>query len=106
MLIYDMKCIGKNLSVIRAKKNMTQFEVAEKANISERTYAEIERGNTNMRMETLLGICTALSITPNDFLVVDDEKLIVSDVLDKLQNCTTKEKNTAINILNSYLESL
>jgi len=67
MLIHDFGKIGNKLYLFRKKTGMTQFEVAEAAGLSDRTYADIERGSVNMRVETLLKICDALHITPMRF---------------------------------------
>ena len=56
MLIHDFSKIGEKLFAFRKKIGMTQFEVAEAAGLSDRTYADIERGSVNMRVETLLKI--------------------------------------------------
>ena len=63
MLISDLNLIGENLYHFRKKCGLTQSEVAELAELSDRTYADIERGNTNMRIDTLIKICSALKIT-------------------------------------------
>ena len=68
MLVFDHRTIGNKLYTIRHRLGMTQAEVAEAAGLSDRTYADIERGNANMRMETLLRICLVLQITPNEIL--------------------------------------
>lgn len=52
MLIFDLKVIGNKLFEIRNQKLLTGLEVAERAECSERNYADIERGNANMRFET------------------------------------------------------
>lgn len=76
MLVFDLKVIGNKLYDVRNKKLLSRLEVAEKAELSDRTYADIERGSTNMRVETLLKICNALGITPNDILVEEKEECI------------------------------
>lgn len=107
MLIFDLKVIGSKLYNIRTKKLMSRLEVAEKAELSDRTYADIERGDTNMRIETLLKICNALGITPNDILVEENVKTISEkDIVDSLNKCSNLEKNTALQLLNVYIDSL
>ena len=64
MLIFDLHTIGNKLLTIRKRMGMTQAEVAEAAGLSDRTYADIERGTVNMRTETILRICNVLHITP------------------------------------------
>lgn len=63
MLIYDQITIGNKLLDVRKKSGLTQAEVAERADISDRAYADIERGCTNMRVDTLQKICNALHST-------------------------------------------
>ena len=60
MLIYDFRAIGNRLLAIRRRQGLTQAEVAEAAGLADRTYADIERGTVNMRLETILRICQAL----------------------------------------------
>ena len=57
MLLFDMMTIGNRLLAARKRLGMTQAEVAERAGLSDRTYADIERGGVNMRIETFLRIC-------------------------------------------------
>ena len=51
MLIYDFRAIGNRLLAIRRRQGLTQAEVAEAAGLADRTYADIERGTVNMRLE-------------------------------------------------------
>lgn len=107
MLVFDCSKMGNRLLSIRKKRGLTQAEVAEKAGLSDRTYADIERGTVNMRTETLLRICNTLQITPNEIFV--DEKTVnfdIQDIMNKLNNCTEFQKKTALEILNAYLNSL
>ena len=107
MLVFDFKIIGNKLYNIRNKKLMTRLEVAEKAELSDRTYADIERGCTNMRLDTLLKICNALNITPNDILVTDTNiEITERDIAESIKNCSSNEKDTALKLLNVYVESL
>ena len=107
MLIFDLMEIGNRLYEYRKRKHLTQAQLAEKAGLSDRAYAEIERGNANMRLETFLKICESLEITPNDILVKKDSEGFSYDELKKrLENCTEKEKQAALDILRSYTDSL
>ena len=68
MLIFDTREIGNKLLFVRKKAGLTQAEVAEAAGLSDRTYADIERGSVNMKIETVLHICDALHVTPDEIL--------------------------------------
>ena len=108
MLISDMHIIGAKLLDFRKERGLTQAQVAELAEISDRAYADIERGGTNMRMETLIGICRALKITPNQVLIDDDNLLLIEQekLLKQLNACRAKEKETALKLLTGYLNSI
>lgn len=108
MLIYDNRIIGNKLLAIRKKIGWTQAQVAEAAGLSDRTYADIERGTANMRLQTLLRICDALHITPNEIMTDEDHPLDVheEDLILRLQTCAPKEKETALQLLSVYLHSL
>ena len=107
MLIFDSHKIGNKLLAVRKGIGLTQSEVAEKAGISDRTYADIERGSVNMRVETVLKICSVFNITPDEILTSEDEQdFDESELLAKLNNCSKKERNTALKLLDVYLDSI
>ncbi len=108
MLIFNMKEIGNNLYSARKRRGFTQAYVGESANISDRTYADIERGNTDMRISTLLKICSALHVEPNDILTRDDktEELTESEIMDLLSTCNLDRKKTALRLLQVYISAV
>lgn len=108
MLLFDFHTIGNKLLSIRKHMGLTQAEVAEAAGLSDRTYADIERGSVNMRLETVLRICKALQITPDQVLTEENFSLTTQkdELLAKLNSCTPKEQETAFAILRAYLESI
>ena len=65
----NQKIVGKNIKKIRTALELTQPQVAEKANISSVHLSHIETGNTVMSIGCLLSLCAALSTTPNDILM-------------------------------------
>ena len=100
MLIFDFKAIGNKLHSIRKKAGLTQSEVAETANLSDRTYADIERGTVNMRIETILKICEALKITPDTILTEENPNLSIekNKLFEELSHCTAQEQETALKL--------
>lgn len=108
MLLFDFPSIGNKLLKIRKRAGMTQLEVAVAAGLSERTYADIERGKINMRTETVLRICDALHITPDIIFTEDSDSLNIEqdELIAQLNACSPKERETALRILSVYLESL
>jgi len=108
MLVFDFHKIGNKLFTIRKRNGMTQAEVAEAAGLSDRTYADIERGTVNMRIETILRICDVLHITPDEILTEGSISVSAKqeELWQKLNACPPKEKETALQLLSVYLKSL
>lgn len=108
MLIYDLNQIGNRLLTFRRRLGLTQAEVAEAAGLSDRTYADIERGSVNMRIETILKICNVLSITPDEILTQQQAApdLRQEEILTRLNCCTPKDRATALELLSVFLNSL
>ncbi len=114
MFIYDLREMGNRLLSFRKKAGLTQAEAAEKAGLSDRTYADIERGKVNMRVETLLKICDALQITPNDILVDLTEEIkelenMQKELLEKMEavgKFALHQNDTAMELLKVYLKSV
>lgn len=108
MLIYDFHTIGNKLLAIRKRLGLTQAEVAEAAGLSDRTYADIERGTVNMRIETILRICNVLHITPDEVLTENNSASSMRQVelFERLNACSPKDKETALQLLSVYLKSL
>lgn len=108
MLIFDLYTIGNKLLAIRKRMGLTQAEVAEAAGLSDRTYADIERGTVNMRLETLLRICNVLHITPDEILTEENLSMAAQQAClwERLNNCNAKDKETALMLLSVYLRAL
>ncbi len=108
MLIFNFSTIGDRLFSIRKRMGLTQAEVAEAAELSTRTYADIERGSVNMRIETVLKICNVLHITPDEILTTDNSSISAKqqELWERLNSCSSKDKETALKLLSVYLESL
>jgi len=108
MLVFDFHIIGNKLLSIRKRVGMTQAEVAEAAGLSDRTYADIERGTVNMRVETILRICHVLHITPDEILTEDNSSPAIQweELSSQLNICNSKDRETALQLLSVYLKSL
>lgn len=61
-----------------------------------------------MRTETLLRICNVLHITPDEIFVAEDSSLtaLQSELLDRLNACNPKDKETALQLLSVFLQFL
>ncbi len=108
MLIFEFTTIGNKLYTIRKRQGLTQAEVAEAAELSTRTYADIERGSVNMRIETALKICSVLHITPDEIFTLKEtsELTNLEELFNTLKSCPPKIQKTAAELLTVYLNSV
>lgn len=81
--------IGKNLASLRKAKKLTQIELAEKMNYSDKAVSKWEQGATMPDIETLVELCNFYGVTL-DYLV--DDKNIENPTLDP-----SKEKTIFVN---------
>lgn len=108
MLIFDLRTIGNRLLTVRKRMGLTQAQVAEAAELSDRTYADIERGVANMRIETALRICRVLHVTPDEILTeaADTTAARQAELWERLSACNPRDRETALQLLTVYLQSL
>ena len=108
MLLFDKRQIGNRLLELRKRKGMTQQQAAECAGISDRSYAEIERGETNMRVGTLLKLCKTFHATPDEILTEKTDESVPSmdELVELLNCCPPKAQETALKMLKVYLLSI
>lgn len=108
MLIFDFHAIGDKLLSVRKRSGMTQAQVAEAAGLSDRAYADIERGSVNMHLVTILRICEVLHITPDELLTENASPADVrqEELFARLSACSPKDRETALQLLDVFLKSL
>ena len=63
----DQVKIGKFISECRKKKNLTQSQLAEKLNITDRAVSKWETGRAMPDSSLMLDLCNILKISVNDF---------------------------------------
>lgn len=108
MIVADISVVGSKLFAIRKRCGMTQAQVAEAAGLSNNTYAEIERGVVNTSIESIMQVCRALHITPDEILTEQPPQYAAreEEILARLRACSPKHRETALQLLDTYLRSL
>ncbi len=105
MLINDPYQIGNRLLAIRKKAGLTQAELAEKAGLADRTYADIERGTSTMRISTLMSLCRVLNVTPNDILIEEENNApTAEEILSSLKDAPPHQRDVTYKIIKLVLE--
>jgi Predicted transcription factor, homolog of eukaryotic MBF1 len=91
------KTIGHNLSELRKKKGLTQAELAEKLNYSDKAISKWEHGDAMPSIENLITICKFYSITLDQLTSDNISNLKVVD--DDAQNTKNKIVITALSFI-------
>lgn len=109
-ITYDRLAVGDRLRLKRTLLGMTQDEMAEKINRATKYYADIERGNCGMSIETLLALSSTLNMSLDYILFGEsnqDNEIIHTDevtaVMCLLDNCTEKNRAYALQMLKLFL---
>lgn len=103
----DYSAVGKRISLIRKNRGMTQEQLAEKAELSNIYISHIENSRSIPSLETLMKLCSALDITPDEVLLgtkQDMENYLQSDIQKKLILCTPKERRMVSRFIDLILE--
>ena len=105
----DKKDLGLRIRVLRNKANLTQEELAEKADMSPVYLGEVERGKKVIGVDKFIKIVKALSVSA-DYLLCNElpsgEPYIFDEITEKLKKLNPKQRKIAFDILEGYLKNL
>lgn len=92
--------IADNVKLYRKKKNLTQFELAEKAELSVDSIKRIEHGSRTMSLENFMRIADALAV-PLSYLIYENlnQIPITERILNILNNKNGKQQEYLVHIL-------
>ena len=91
MYTWDRKKIGKNLKIMRIKKELSQAALAEALGVAQGHYSNIELGKRQLSLHLLAVICEMFGVNPAEIIAdIDDEGGTVS-----LEPEATAEKEQA-----------
>ena len=104
----DYQLVGKRIAKIRHEKKLTQENLAEKAGITNNYLSNIERNRSIPSLETLMSICTALSVTPNEILIGTDDtqtNYLTRDICNLIEKCSPYERKIIISIIDILIDN-
>lgn len=87
----DYQALGKRISNLRRQKKLTQEELAEKTDLSTNYISHIENSRSIPSLETLMKLCAAMDVTPNELLLGTSQNrtdYLQTEVQQKLTLCT------------------
>lgn len=101
-LTSNLETIGSRLRLRRKLCGLTQGQTAQAAGLSERAYAKIERGESDMRIVTAVRICEALHVTLDDVFFeenTEQEKAGIRERLEDLSPSEMKKLNLLVGLV-------
>lgn len=105
----DKTVLGENLRQARRRKGHTQHTLAELADISDVYLGEIERGAKMPSLNIFIKLIEALDISA-DYILRDEltsgREYVCDELTQKLKYLTPKQRKTAADILDAYLNNL
>lgn len=100
-----MEVLAKNIRVERIRRDMSQEELADKANISRHFLCHIENAGKIARVDTYLKIATALNLQLFN-LLCGDSLPTDHEVNCLLSGCSDLEKRVCINAIKGILTGI
>ena len=103
----DYQLLGKRIANFRKNRGLSQEKLAEKSEISNNYLSNIENNHSIPSLETMVKICIALNVTPDELLlgVTKNEKQYLSaEILETLNQCTAQEKRLIYGFINFLLQ--
>ena len=105
----EQNALGKRIKEARKKLKLTQEALAEKAKISNVYLGEIERGTKIPSVPVLVDLIEALEVSA-DYLLLDSlnsaNVIVNNEITEKLSKLTPKQRKTALDILNAYINNI
>lgn len=105
----DKVILGLRIREARKEQGISQQVLAEKADTGAVYLGEIERGLKVPSLNTFIRIAEALNVSA-DYLLRDEltssKEYVFDEITQKLKNLTPKQRKTAIDILDAYINNL
>ena len=102
----DYQLLGKRVLQLRKEKGWSQERLAEKSGISNNCVSNIENCYSIPSLETLMKLCDAFQITPNDLLLgvsQENKSYLNRDIAELLEQCSAQEKKYIYKIIKVFL---
>ena len=91
----DYSLLGRRIAYLRRRKGLTQEQLAERADVTNNYISHIENCRSIPSLETVVKLCGALGVTPDELLLgtsTHEQNYLNSDILRKLEGRTPAER--------------
>lgn len=102
----SLQQIGQRLCARRLQMNMTQEELAERANVTSQTISFAELGKKAMRADTIIGICQALQVSADYLLFGEVTRKELSALDQKISQLNPEQYRHLEEIINNYIAAI
>lgn len=102
----SLQQIGQRLCARRLQMNMTQEELAERANVTSQTISFAELGKKAMRADTIIGICRALQVSADYLLFGEVTHKELSALEQKISQLSPDQYQYLEGIINNYIAAV
>ena len=103
----DYQLMGARIAALRRERRWTQAQLAERSDLSNNYLSNIENNHSIPSLETLMKICLALEVTPDQLLMgtMPQEKDYLDTELSMLfSQCTPAEKRCILRLAKVIIE--
>ena len=93
--------------MLRKQRGITQEQLAEKSDLSNVYISHIENSRSIPSLETLMKLCSAMDVTPDEILLgtkQDTADYLQSDIQQKLLYCTPTERRLVSGFIDLLLQ--
>ena len=107
ILDIDYNAVGKRIAIFRKKSGFTQEQLAEKTELSTVYISHIENSRSIPSLETLMKLCAAMDVTPNELLLGTSQNrtdYLQTEVQQKLTLCTPTQRRLVNRFIDLLLE--
>ncbi len=101
----DFKVIGERIANRRKELGLTQWQVEEMADITQKYLSNIERASSGLSIDVMMRLCDALEITP-DYLLLGTTEMpedISAAVESRLRQMSSKQLQLALSLMDWIL---
>lgn len=97
----DFKKIGQRIAKRRRELGLTQWQVEEMADITQKYLSNLERATSGLSIDVLMRLCAALETTPDNILLGKED--LPQDVSEAVENrisqMSPKQQTLALSML-------
>lgn len=102
----DYKEVGKRISARRRELSLKQWQVEQKAELSDKYLSNIERATSVLSIDVLMKLCTVLQTTPDALLlgaVADEENDYLQSITNRLRQMSSKQARLTLSLMDWIL---